>query len=92
MKLKVWWIPQVPGKRFEQEVPDALTGKILLIALGRYDLFLLKNRHRPDFSNAGGMIYFDVQENDWLDWESADGNSIDDLELSDDVSTLLEPA
>lgn len=72
--LKVWWIPQVPGKPYEVPVPDIKSACIVLDALTFYDWFQLANNIKPDFSNAGGLCIFDGEE--WNDWEDDDGNDI----------------
>ncbi len=77
--LKVWWIPQVPMKPFEVPVPNLLTGKHLMDALAEYDLFQLENRIKPDFSNAGGLMMYEGEEEGWCDWYSDDGDEIDQL-------------
>lgn len=87
-RLKVWWIPQVPMKAFEVEVDSFTTAKVLLKALGNYDLFQLENNIKPDFCNTGGLcIWEDGLEPDddgekWTDWENDECDSIDDLTLS----------
>lgn len=85
MKLRVWWIPQVPMKPFLVSVPDLATGKILLNTLADYDIFQFKNRIKPDYCNAGGLQVF--EDGKWSDWYDDDGNSIDDLTLEQIQST-----
>lgn len=84
MKLKVWWIPQVPMKAFEREVPNLATAKILLEVLADYDAFQYENRIKPDYANAGGLLVWDEAldgDDKWTDWESDDFDSIDDMTL-----------
>jgi hypothetical protein len=57
--LKVWWIPQVPGKPFEVLVKSVEEGKLLTRVLADYDLFQLAQHIKPDYSNAGGILRFD---------------------------------
>jgi hypothetical protein len=68
MKLRVWWIPQVPMKSFNIPVSSLQEARLLLDALALYDLFQLDNNVKPDFSNAGGLQAFDEKENEWSDW------------------------
>lgn len=75
--LHVWWIPQVPGKPFEVNVDSLLEGKKLLETLANYDLFQFENNIKPDYCNAGGLAI--LEEDGWYDWESADGDSIDEI-------------
>lgn len=65
--LKVWWIPQVPGRPFEVLVDSVKEAALLLDSLARYDIFQLAQKIKPDFSNAGGLVVFDEEE--WIDWE-----------------------
>jgi len=65
--LKVWWIPQVPmEKAFEVKVANIVEAKLLLEALGYYDLYQLENNIKPDFANAGGVNVWDGTE--WIDY------------------------
>lgn len=90
--LRVWWIPQI-GMRAYFHVPVASPdeAKKLLTALADYDLFQLKHNIKPDFSNVGGLECFqqygppvDADDfPDWCEWESEDGNNIDDYEPGD---------
>lgn len=72
MKLRVWWIPQVPMKAFRVSVPDVPTGKLLLKVLADYDLFQLNHRVKPDYCNAGGLEVFNEDERDWEDYPEDD--------------------
>lgn len=67
MKLKVWWIPQVPMKPFEVPVKTLTEARLLLDALAEYDKFQLRNNIKPDYSNAGGLWI--LEEGEWVDWE-----------------------
>jgi hypothetical protein len=87
--MRVWWIPQVPGKdgnAFYVPVTSLIQAKLLLRVLADYDFYQLANRIKGDFSNAGGLEAFDGQE--WSDWEDPEtGNQIDDFEV--DTAGLL---
>lgn len=76
-QLKVWWIPQVPGKSFEVPVASIDEAKLLLRTLARYDQFQLDHDIKGDYCNAGGLQVF--EDGDWFDWEDDEGRSIDDL-------------
>jgi hypothetical protein len=77
--LRVWWIPQVPGKPFYVPVETPKEAKKLLQVLAEYDDFQFQNRIKPDYCNVGGLEEFDGQE--WADWEDRDGADIDETVL-----------
>lgn len=64
--LRVWWIPQVPMRAFRVCVDSVKEGVLLIDTLGKYDIFQLENRIKPDFCNAGGLEMYDHGE--WSDW------------------------
>lgn len=66
--LRVWWIPQVPMKAFEVDVPDLAAANLLLSALADYDAFQFENNVKPDYCNMGGLMTFDEAAG-WFDWE-----------------------
>lgn len=78
MKMKVWWIPQVPMKAFEVAIPEGdnqIEMAILLLqTLADYDIFQLENNIKPDFSNVGGLSV--LEDGEWVDWEDSEGNGI----------------
>jgi len=79
--LKVWHIPQVPGKPFEVPVNTLEEAKIILNVLADYDIFQYENNIKPDYCNVQGLeVYeqnFDGDGNDdWVDWCDEDGNDI----------------
>jgi len=74
-KLRVWWIPQVPGKPFYVPVDSVKEGRKLLEVLADYDAFQFENRIKPDYSNAGGLTETYEEkptENDWTDIDEED--------------------
>ena len=77
--LRVWWIPQVPGKQFTVPVESPAEGKKLLHVLAFYDIFQFENRIKPDYCNAGGLCVF--EDGEWVDWSDENGDSIEDLPL-----------
>lgn len=80
MKMRVWWIPQVPMKPFRVAVSNLKEAKLLLKTLADYDLFQYKNKVKSDYSNAGGLEVF--VDGGWCDWSDNEGNSIDDVMAS----------
>jgi len=84
MKLRVWWIPQVPGQCFYVPVEDLQQAKFTLRLLADYDTFQFENKIKPDYCNAGGLeerLDHDQsgKESDWYEWESSDGKNIEEV-------------
>lgn len=63
--LRVWWVPQIPGTAFRTTVDTPKEAKLLMVTLGKYDLFQFEQRVKPDYSNAGGVEEF--LDGEWLD-------------------------
>jgi hypothetical protein len=78
--LKVWWIPQVPGKPFEVPVATIDEAKKLLDVLAKYDAFQFEQKVKPDYSNVGGLMIF--EDGEWTDWSDDVGESIDETDTS----------
>jgi hypothetical protein len=76
-QLKVWWIPQIPGASFEVPVESVDQAKKILTVLADYDTFQYENRIKGDYCNAGGLVT--LEDGEWVDWESEDGYSIDEV-------------
>ena len=77
--LRIWHIPQVPGKPFYVNVGSIAEATKLLAVIANYDKFQFDNNIKPDYCNVGGLEYFDNQENEWLEWENEDGLNINDV-------------
>ena len=89
MKLRVWWIPQVPGKPFHVEVETVAEGVKIMNTLAEYDLFQLANNIKPDYCNAGGLMMFDPEDKT----DSPDGSWVawwDEETGEDDPAVWLE--
>jgi hypothetical protein len=80
--LRVWWIPQVPGKQFHVCVKSVDEAKLLLVVLADYDAFQFHNNIKPDYCNAGGLEEFDGA--DWCEWYNEEGDDIDVLLAMED--------
>ncbi len=78
MKLRIWWIPQIPGNPMYIPVEDLKQAKLLLDSLAYYDMFQLENNIKPDYSNAGGLQEWCEEEKEWYDWECDDGFDFDE--------------
>lgn len=89
--LHVWHIPQVPGEAFRVEVSTPEEGKQVIDLLAQYDLFQFEHRIKPDYANASGMEVSPA-EGGWEEWESTNGESVDDIDLAlDAVREMPDP-
>ncbi len=75
--LRVWWIPQIPGKPFYVRVESPAEAQRVMSILAAYDAFQFENKIKPDYCNAGGLEAFsqdgDCEWCDWYDPETGDG-------------------
>ena len=86
--LRVWWIPQMPGRPFHVSVKDLEQAGLVLDLLAEYDEFQFKQGVKPDYSNAGGLEVYEKASiplsgdrywlDGWVDWYSGDGDDFDD--------------
>lgn len=74
--LRVWWIPQVPGKPFQVPVKTLDEARLLLDTLAKYDFFQLENNIKGDYCNTGGLEEFDRENLEWCEWYDDDGNDV----------------
>ena len=70
--LQVWWIPQVPmDTLFTVDVSSVTEAAKLLNVLADYDIFQFEQKIKPDYSNAGGLRQWCLDNEDgpgWEDW------------------------
>lgn len=83
-QLRVWHIPQVPGKPFYVELdsrgarPSAIReAKRIIRLLADYDLFQYENKIKPDYASASGLKIY--EDGEWVEWENGDGEGILDV-------------
>lgn len=90
VELRVWWIPQIPMTSFIYPVQTIEDGKMLLDALGKYDLFQLEHNVKPDYSNAGGMAWRHPvhTEGEWYDFDPDDEYECE--EVADFICLAIE--
>lgn len=74
--LRVWHIPQIPGKPFYVEVASPDEAIRIMQLLADYDYFQLKHNIKPDYSNAQGLQVYD-NDGEWVDWYDDEGDDID---------------
>ena len=78
--LRVWWVPQIPGRAFYVSVSTPPEAKKIMNVLANYDIFQFENKIKPDYANAGGLEIF--QSGQWADWyDDKTGNDIDSFEV-----------
>lgn len=70
-KLRVWWIPQIPMRPFYVSVSSVAEGVKITDVLAEYDLFQLRHRVKGDYANAGGLQM--LEDGEWVDWYTEDG-------------------
>jgi hypothetical protein len=82
--LRVWHIPQVPGKPFHVKVETIAEAKAVLSILAQYDLFQLKHRIKGDYSNVAGLEIYEADAGEghpgWCTWYNHDGYGIDEID------------
>ena len=84
--LRVWWIPQVPGRSFEVLVASIVEARLLLDTLAFYDEFQLVHDIKPDYCNAGGLTVWEPDGEGgfgWFDWYDSEGDDIDKFTLDE---------
>lgn len=75
--LRLWWIPQVPGKPFYVDVTTIAGAMLVYGTLARYDAFQYENFIKPDYSNAGGLeVYENGERSEWYDEYGCDLSEI----------------
>jgi hypothetical protein len=89
MKLRVWWIPQIPMSPFYVPVRSLDEARLILDSFALYDLFQLKNNIKPDYSNAGGLQSFDEDDQNWHDWyDEESGDDFDAFCESNNINRI----
>ena len=81
-QLRVWHIPQVPGKSYKIDVKDLNEAKTVLRCLAEYDAFQYENKIKPDCCNTQGLEeYQDLGDGefDWCEWQNENGETIEEI-------------
>jgi hypothetical protein len=60
--MRVWHIPQVPGRPFYVPVESVTEGNFIRDLLAEYDQFQLDENIKPDYCNASGIEEYDGEE------------------------------
>jgi hypothetical protein len=69
MKYRVWYIPQVPGKRFEVLCDVLVEAQKTLDLLQGFSLFEYENKIKPDYADAGGIEVWNEADQEWEEVE-----------------------
>ena len=81
--LRVWHVPQLPGKGFHVLVDTPKEAQRVIQLLAEYDLFQYENKIKPDYCNASGLEVFD--DGEWYEWYDED--TFDDINWWVDTDT-----
>lgn len=85
--LRVWHIPQVPGKPFHVLVDTPQEAQRVIQLLAAYDVFQYENKIKPDYMNVSGLEVFEADGVDgksgWCEW-------YDDA-TADDIHDWVDP-
>lgn len=81
--LRVWHIPQIPGKPFHVGVDTPQEAQRVLQLLAHYDIFQFENKIKPDYCNAGGLEVYEEDDGEgrpgWCEWHDPEtGDDIDE--------------
>ena len=92
MKMRVWWIPQVPGKMFFTPVSSLPMGVYIMNLLASYDLFQFENNIKPDYANTGGIEVWNEDDGEWESWcDEETGEDDPELHcLNNDISFAFD--
>lgn len=82
--LKVWYIPQVPMKPFEVEIPhrdgdeekELALAVILRDTIINFSIFEFENNVKPDYSDMDGISRWE-DNGDGFDWYDVDEEEIE---------------
>jgi hypothetical protein len=86
MKLRVWWIPQIPMDPFYVDVKSMEEGVKILDVLANYDTFQFENKIKPDYSNMGGLSKYHEIDEEWEDWyDEKTGQDLEDYLKSEEL-------
>lgn len=71
--LRIWWIPQVPGKPFHIDVTSVEDAIRIVDIMAKYDKFQFDNKIKPDYFNIFGLeIYTGSEWEEWYNKEDED--------------------
>ena len=65
---------------FYWNVPTLESAKDMVLMLAAYDQFQYETGVKPDYANMGGLQEWNEEAQEWWDWESETGETIDEWE------------
>lgn len=87
--LRVWHIPQVPGKPFHVSVSSSEEAMKIIDVLARYDRFQFKHRIKGDYASASGLQVFD--DGEWVEWHDDEDRDVMELLRERDEALRHDP-
>lgn len=87
-QLRVWWIPQVPGRPFHVPVGSVEEAVKIMDVLAKYDAFQYDNNIKPDYCNMGGLEQWELNYDGegtagWCSWYDEESGIDDPREYLD---------
>lgn len=82
--LRLWWVPQVPGKPFNWPMASVEIASAVLDMLAAYDDFQFAENVKGDYCNAAGLEVY--RNGKWEEWESEEGDCIDEWQQTHAVN------
>lgn len=74
--LRVWHIPQIPGKPFFVDVSNLAEAVHIRNLLAEYDEFQFRERIKPDYSSVSGIVRLESDG----DWDEVDKEEYEQYE------------
>lgn len=78
----------MPMKAFKVDVSSISEAKKILKVLTDYDIFQFEHKVKPDYSNTGGLEFFNGEV--WEEFEDEEGKDIWDTTLVDTTKLLKD--
>lgn len=80
-QMRIYWISNIPSKRFEYAVNSVEEGAKMLEIMALYDLHQLEIKVRTDFSNMGSMEFChpEITNGEWWDADPREEYGIDEI-------------
>lgn len=83
-------MPQVPLATFEVDVSSLNEGRMICDVLAKYDLFQFENNVKPDYCNAGGVM-FSHEHYDGGEWNDVPEDDEEWADILAEISSTMSP-